>query len=148
MLKSISCFCDFDLQQTTNNVTSYFLNIHLICNISPHLKIKYVPSADFYEIRNTATHKFAFCDCTLIVAPVTLQEPYFPNMYFHISVQKTLFYFWNMLSYIYTATLTMKICFENAQKSPLSNSETPTTLQSMDKYRGFPNYYITMIFDF
>ena len=38
------------------------------------LKTKYVPLADIYEIKNTPTHKFAFCDCTLIVAMVTLQE--------------------------------------------------------------------------
>ena len=66
----------------------------------PHLKIKYVPSAEFYEIRNTVIDKFAFCDGTLIVAMVTLQEPYFPNMSFHISIQETLFYFWNMLVYL------------------------------------------------
>ena len=36
----------------------------------------------FYEIRNTVKDKFAFCDGTLIVAMVTLQEPYFPNMSF------------------------------------------------------------------
>ena len=45
-------------------------------------QIKYVPSADFYEIRNTVTDKFAFCDGTLIVAMVTLQEPYFPKHVF------------------------------------------------------------------
>ena len=45
-------------------------------------KIKYVPSADFYEIRNTDTVKLAFCDGTLIVATVTLQEPYFPKHVF------------------------------------------------------------------
>ena len=45
-------------------------------------KIKYVPSADFYEIRNTVTDKLAFCDGTLIVAMVTLQEPYFPKLVF------------------------------------------------------------------
>ena len=50
------------------------------------LKIKYVPLADFYEIRNKVTDKLAFCDSTLIVAMVTLQEPYFPNMSFHISI--------------------------------------------------------------
>ena len=48
----------------------------------PYLKIRYVPSADFYEIRNTVTDKFAFCDGTLIVAMVTLQEPYFPKHVF------------------------------------------------------------------
>ena len=47
-----------------------------------HFKIKYVPSADFYETRNTVTDKFAFCACTLIVAMVTLQEPYFPKHVF------------------------------------------------------------------
>ena len=46
------------------------------------LKIKYVPSTEFYEIRNTVTDKFAFCDGTLIVAMVTLQEPYFPKHVF------------------------------------------------------------------
>ena len=35
-----------------------------------------------HEIRNTATDKFAFCDDTLIVAMVTLQEPYFPKHVF------------------------------------------------------------------
>ena len=48
----------------------------------PHLKNKYIPSADFYEIRNTVIDKFAFCDGTLIVAMVTLQEPYFPKHVF------------------------------------------------------------------
>ena len=60
----------------------YFRYIILIRNIFPHLKIKYVPSADFYEIRNTVTDNFAFCDGTLIVAMVTLQEPYFPKHVF------------------------------------------------------------------
>ena len=46
------------------------------------LKIKYVPSVDFYEIRNTVTDKLAFRDGTLIVAMVTLQEPYFPKHVF------------------------------------------------------------------
>ena len=55
---------------------------YLIRNIFPYLKIKYVPSADFYEIRNTVTDNFAFCDGTLIVAMVTLQEPYFPKHVF------------------------------------------------------------------
>ena len=79
--KSISCFCDLDLdlKQVTYNIICYFRYIILIRNIFPHLKIKYVPSADFHEIRNTATDKFAFCDGTLIVAMVTLQEPYFPK---------------------------------------------------------------------
>ena len=36
----------------------------------------------FNEIRNTVTDKFAFCDGTLIVAMVTLQEPYFPKHVF------------------------------------------------------------------
>ena len=54
----------------------------IIRNIFPHLKIKYVPSADFDEIRNTATYKFAFCNATLIVALVSLQEPYFPKHVF------------------------------------------------------------------
>ena len=85
--KSISCFCDLDLdlKQVTYHIICYFRYIILIRNIFPHLKIKYVPSADFYEIRNTVTDKFAFCDGTLIVAMVTLQELYFPNMSFHIS---------------------------------------------------------------
>ena len=39
-------------------------------------------SADFYEIRNTVTDKFAFCDGTLIVPMVPLQEPYFPKHVF------------------------------------------------------------------
>ena len=51
-------------------------------NIFPHLKIRYVPSADFYEIWNTVRDKFAFCDGTFIVAMVTLQEPYFPKHVF------------------------------------------------------------------
>ena len=46
------------------------------------LKIKYVPSADINEIRNTITDKFACCEGTLIVAMVTLQEPYFPKHVF------------------------------------------------------------------
>ena len=45
-------------------------------------KNKYIPSADFDEIKNTVTDKFAFCDGTLIVAMVTLQEPYFPKHVF------------------------------------------------------------------
>ena len=60
----------------------YFRYIILIRNIFPHLKIRYVPSADFYEIRNTVTDKFSFCDGTFIVAMVTLQEPYFPKHVF------------------------------------------------------------------
>ena len=76
---SISCFYDLDLEQVSSNTMSYFPNIILIGNIFLHLRIKSVPSADFYEIRNTATHKFAFCDNTLIVAMITLQEPYFPK---------------------------------------------------------------------
>ena len=60
----------------------YFRYIILIRNIFPHLKIKYVPSADFYEIRNTVADKFAFCDGTLVVAMVTLLEPYFPKYVF------------------------------------------------------------------
>ena len=63
------------------------------------LKIKYVPSADFYEIK-TVTYKFAFCDGTLIVAMVTLQEPYFPNTFFNISIKEALFYYWNMPAYV------------------------------------------------
>ena len=51
-------------------------------NIFPRLKIRYVPSADFFEIRNTVTDIFAFCGGTLIVAMVTLQEPYFPKHVF------------------------------------------------------------------
>ena len=46
------------------------------------IKIKYVTSADYYEIRNTVTDKIAFCDRTLIVAMVTLQKPYFPKHVF------------------------------------------------------------------
>ena len=48
----------------------------------PYLKIKYVPSADFYEISNTDTDKFPFCDGTLFVAMVKFQEPYFPKHVF------------------------------------------------------------------
>ena len=40
------------------------------------------PFSRFYKIKNTATDKFAFCDGTLIVAMVTLQEPYFPKHVF------------------------------------------------------------------
>ena len=47
--------------------------------ILPNSKLKYVPSVDFYEVRNTVTDKFAFCDGASIVAMVMLQEPYFPN---------------------------------------------------------------------
>ena len=60
----------------------YFRYIILIRNIFPDLKIKYVPSADFYVIRNTVTDKFAFCDGSLIVAMVTRKEPYFPKHVF------------------------------------------------------------------
>ena len=43
---------------------------------------------DLYEIRNTVTDKFAFCDGTLIVAMVTLQEPYFPKHVFsHVNLR-------------------------------------------------------------
>ena len=57
------------------------------------LKIKYVPSVDFYEIRNTVTDKLAFCDGTLIVAMVTLQEPYFPKHVFtHINLGNLVLY--------------------------------------------------------
>ena len=82
--KSISCFCDLDLdlQQVTYNIICYFRYIILTRNIFPHLKIRYVPSEDFYKIRNTVTDKFAFCGSTLIVAMVTLQEPYFPKHVF------------------------------------------------------------------
>ena len=66
----------------------------------PHLRIKYVPSEDFYEIRNTSTYKFALLDGTLIVAMVTLQGPYLPDMSFHISIKETLFYFWNLRAYM------------------------------------------------
>ena len=60
--KSIFCFCDLDLdvKQVTYNIICYFRYIILIKNIFPHFKIKYVPSADFYEIKNTVTDKFAF----------------------------------------------------------------------------------------
>ena len=80
---SISCFYDLDIEQISYNIMSYFLNIILISNILYyHLKIKCVHSADLNETRNTATFKFAFCDCTLIVGMVTLQEPYFPKHVF------------------------------------------------------------------
>ena len=73
--------------ETTYNIICYFRYIVLIRNIFHHLKIRYDPSADFYEIRNTVTDKFAFCDGTLIVAMVTLQEPYFPKHFFsYISI--------------------------------------------------------------
>ena len=54
----------------------------MISNICPDLIIKYVSSSDFYEIKNTATDKFAFCDGALIVAMITLQETYFLYMFF------------------------------------------------------------------
>ena len=79
---SIFCFYDLDLEQVSYNIMSFSPNIILISNIFHRLEIKYVPFADFYEIRNTATHKFAFCDYALIVAMVTLQEPYFPKHVF------------------------------------------------------------------
>ena len=82
LILSISCFCDFDLYQVSYNIISSFWNIILIKNIYPHLKFKYIPSADFYEIRNTTTDKFAFCGGTLIDAMETVQEPYFTKHVF------------------------------------------------------------------
>ena len=40
------------------------------------------PFSRFYDIKNIVTNKFAFCDGILIVAMVTLQEPYFPKHVF------------------------------------------------------------------
>ena len=45
---------------------------------------KHVLALEFYEVGNTVTCEFAFCDCTLIVAMVTLQEPYFPKHVFSL----------------------------------------------------------------
>ena len=90
----------------------------------------------FFQIRNTATHKFASCDCTLIVAMVTLKELYFPKQ----SIQESLFYFWIMRLYLYVTALTMKIFFETNQIS-----ETPPNLQSMDKQR-FSKYNYDFLF--
>ena len=73
------------------NKICYFRYFILTRNIFPHLKIKYVPSADFYEIRNTVTDKFAICDGTLIVAMLALHEPYFPkHVYSYINL-------WNLV---------------------------------------------------
>ena len=80
--KSISCFCDLDLYQVTYSIICYNRYIILRRNIFPLLKNKYIPSADFYAITNTVIDNFAFCDGTLIVAMVTLQEPYFPKHVF------------------------------------------------------------------
>ena len=77
--------CSFSvnfLLLVTYNIICYFRYIILIRNIFFYLKIKYVTSADFYEIRITVTDKFAFSDGTLVVAMVTLQEPYFPKHVF------------------------------------------------------------------
>ena len=78
----ISCFCDLDLYPVSYNIISSFWNIILIKNIYPHLIFKYIPSADFNEIRNTTTDKFAFCGDTLIDAMETVQEPYFTKHVF------------------------------------------------------------------
>ena len=43
---------------------------------------KYVLTLELYEVRNIVTCRFAFCDCTLIVAMVRLQEPHFPKHVF------------------------------------------------------------------
>ena len=68
------------LWQVRYTSMSYFPNIIWISTVFLHLRITSVSLADFYEIRNTATRKFAFCDNTLIVAMITLQEPYFPKL--------------------------------------------------------------------
>ena len=45
-------------------------------------KNRICPFSRFYEIRYTVTDNFAFYECTLIVAMVTFQEPYFPKHVF------------------------------------------------------------------
>ena len=128
------------LCQVSYNIIPKFRNIILIRNIFPHLKFKYVPRADFYEIRNTATDEFAFCDGTLIVALVTLQEPYFPKHVFSYNNLE------NFVLFLENAG----ICVTNLthyEKKPLKMlknylcriSVAPPTLKSMDKYRGYPN---------
>ena len=57
---------------------------------------------------------------------VTLHEPYFSNMSFHRIIREIMFYFWNIRSFLYRTALTMKMFFENVQKSPLSNFSKPT----------------------
>ena len=90
-------------------------------NIFPHLKIKYVPSADFYEIRNTVTDKLAFYDGTLIVAMVTLQEPYFPKHIFSYINLGNLVLYLEYAGIFVTYRTRYENSFENAPKSPLSN---------------------------
>ena len=72
---------------------------------------KNVLTLELYEVRNTVGCKFAFCDHRLIVAMVTVQEPYFPKHVFHKSIQETLFYLGNMCLYVHGTALTMKIIF-------------------------------------
>ena len=57
--KSISCFCDLDLDLHLQH--NMLFSVHYLNNehISP-FKNRYVPSADFYEIRNTVTDEFSF----------------------------------------------------------------------------------------
>ena len=90
---------------------------YLIRHIFPLLKIKCVPSADLYEIRNTVTDKFYFCDGTLIVDMLTLQEPYFPKHVYSYNNLGNLFLFLEYAGIFVTDSTR----YENAQKSPLSN---------------------------
>ena len=89
----------------------------LIRHIFSHLKIKYVPSADLYEIRNTVTDTFSFCEGTLIVAMLTLQEPFLHKHVYSYNNLGNLFLFLEYAGIFVTDSTR----FENAQKSPLSN---------------------------
>ena len=54
---------------------------------------------------------------------IPLEGPYFSfsKHVFSFSIKETLFYFCNMLVYVYGTSLAIKMFIENAQKLPLSN---------------------------
>ena len=81
---SISRFCDLDLdlKQVIFRFIVIFAKQRSDTQQSFQFINKYVLTLELYEVRNTVTCEFAFCDCTLIVAMVTLQEPYFPKHVF------------------------------------------------------------------
>ena len=66
-------------------------------------------------------------------------EPYFPKHVFSYINLKNLVLFLECKVIFDVTALTMKMSFENAQNHVCQISETPPTLQSMDKNKGFPN---------
>lgn len=95
-----------------------------------------------FDNYNYYSFEVGICDGPLVVAMVTLQEVFFPNMIFQIMIYRTLFHRMRVHRYLDVTAYTLNMSLNMFEIGFLLGTETTSTLLKPGSISSFKNNFL------